>query len=41
MTKTWRVGGRHYSDTIFQNVYEKLNPKIQKLTKIIKRSYGI
>ena len=36
MTKTWCVGGRHMSNTINQNIYEKLNPKTKKLVKIIK-----
>ena len=36
MTKTLYVGGRHYSNTVNQNVYQKLNPKIKKLVKIIK-----
>ena len=31
MVKTFCVRGRHYSDTISQNLYEKLNPKTQKL----------
>ena len=36
MAKTWCVGGRHYSESINQNVYEKLHPKTEKLVKIIK-----
>ena len=36
MSKTWCVGGRHYSNTINQNVYEKINPKTKKLVKTIK-----
>ena len=36
MVKTWCVGGRHYSDTINQNIYKKLKPKIKKLVKLIK-----
>ena len=36
MTKTWCVGGRHYSNTINQNIYEKVNLKTKKLVKIIK-----
>ena len=35
MTKTWCVGGRHYCNTIKQNVYEKVNPRTKKLGKII------
>ena len=30
------VGGRHYSESISQNVYEKLNAKTKKLVKITK-----
>ena len=30
------LGGRQYSGTINQNVYEKVNPKIKRLVKIIK-----
>ena len=41
MVKTWCVGGRHYSDTINQNIYEKLNPKIKKVVKVIKRKCDI
>ena len=36
MVKTWCVCGRHYSDTINQNIYEKVNPRTKKLVKIIK-----
>ena len=36
MTKTWCVGGRHYSQTVNQNVYEKVNPKTEKLVKVKK-----
>ena len=35
-TKIWRVGGRHHTETMKQNVYENLNPKTQKLVKVIK-----
>ena len=35
MTKIWCVGGRHYSESNNENVYEKLNPKTKKL-KVIK-----
>ena len=36
MTKTWCVGGKHYSNTnnMFQS--EKVTPKTKKLVKIIK-----
>ena len=36
MTKTWCVGGRHYSNTKNITVYEKRNPKTKKLVTIIK-----
>ena len=36
MIKIWCVGGRHYSQTVNQNMYEKVKPKIKKLVKIIK-----
>ena len=41
MTKTWCVGGRHYSESIIQNVYEKVNPKTKKLVKVIKGECAI
>ena len=41
MTKTWCVGGKHYSESINQNVYEKLNPKNKKLAKVIKSTCNI
>ena len=34
MTKTWCVGGRHYSNTNNITEYEKRNPNIKKLVKI-------
>ena len=36
MTNTWCVGGRHCSNTINQNIYEKANPKTKKVKKNIK-----
>ena len=36
MTKTWYVGGKHYSNTNNITQYEKVNPKNKKLVKIIK-----
>ena len=36
MTKTWCVGGRHYSESINQNLYEKRNPKTNKIVENIK-----
>ena len=41
MTKTWCVGGRYYSESINQNVYEKVNPKTKKLVKNIKSTCNI
>ena len=41
MVKTWCVGGRDYSESINQNVFEFLNLKTQKLVKIIKRNCDI
>ena len=41
MTKTWCVGGKHYSESIIQNVYEKLNPKNKKLANFIKSTCSI
>ena len=36
MAKTWCVGGRNYSESINQNVYEKLNPKLKSSLKLSK-----
>ena len=36
MTKTWCVGGKHYSNTVNENIFEKVNPRTKKLVKIIK-----
>ena len=36
MVKTWCVGGRHYSHTVNQNVFENTNPKTKNLAKILK-----
>ena len=41
MTKTWCVGGKHYSDTNNITEYEKRNPKTKKLVKIIQRKCAI
>ena len=41
MTKTWCVGGRHYSDTVNENNFGKVNPKIKKLGKIFKGTCSI
>ena len=41
MTKTYCLGGPHYSNTVNESVYEKMNPRTKKLVKIIKRSCSI
>ena len=41
MTKTYCLGGRHYSDTINITQYEKINPRTKKLVKIIKGTCSI
>ena len=37
MTKTWCVGGKHYSNTNITQC-EKVNPRTKKLVEIIKGS---
>ena len=41
MTKTWCVGGRHFSNTNNITQSEKVNPRNKKLVKIIKGSCSI
>ena len=41
MTKTWCVGGRHYSKTNKITQYEKVNPKTKKLVKVVKGNCSI
>ena len=41
MTKTWCVGGRLYSDTVNEIIFEKVNPRTKKLVKIMKRKCNI
>ena len=41
MTKTWCVSGKHYSNTVNENIFEKINPKTKKLVKIIKGNFNI
>ena len=41
MTKTWCVGGRHYSNTNKIIEYETMNPRNKKLVKIIKGTCSI
>ena len=39
--KTYRLGGRHLSNTKNLIEYEKVNPRSKKLVKIIKRTCSI
>ena len=41
MSKTYCLGGRHMSNTNNIIVYEKVNPKTQKLVKIIEGTCSI
>ena len=41
MTKTYCLGGRHYSDTNNLSQYEKVHPKTKKLVKIMKGTCSI
>ena len=41
MTKTWCVGGCHYSNINKISEFEKRNPKTKKLVKIIKGKCSI
>ena len=41
MTKTWCLGGRHYSDTNNIIEHENRNPKTQKIVKIIEGKCSI
>ena len=41
MTRTYCLGGRHYSDTINITQYAKVNPKTKKLVEIIKGTCSI
>ena len=41
MTKTWCVGGKHFSNTVNENIIEKMNPRTKKLVKNIKGSCSI
>ena len=41
MTKTYCLGGRHYSDTNNIIQYEKVNPKTKKLVRIIKGTCSV
>ena len=39
--QSYCLGGRHYSQTLHQNVYEKVNPRTKELVKIIKTKCSI
>ena len=41
MTKTWCVGGKHYSNTNDKIEYDKVNPKTKKLAKVVKGTFSI
>ena len=41
MVKTWCVGGKHFSDTVNENIFEKVNPNTKKLGKIIKGTCSV
>ena len=41
MTKTYCLGGHHYSNTNNIVEYEKFNPRTKKLVKVIKGSCSI
>ena len=41
MTKTYCLGGRHYSNTNNITQYEKVNPRNKKLVKVIKGTCNI
>ena len=41
MTKTWSVGGKHYSNTNNIIQYEKVNPKTKKLFEVIKGKFAV
>ena len=41
MTKTWCVVGKHFSTTVNENIFEKVNARTKKLVKIIEGSCSI
>ena len=41
MTKTWCVGGKHFSNTVNEYIFEKMNPRTKKLVKVIKGTGNI
>ena len=38
---TYCLGGSQYSNTVNENIFEKVNPKTKKLVKIIKGTCSI
>ena len=41
MIKTWCVGGKHFSNAVKENIFEKVNPRTKKLNKFIKGKCSI
>ena len=41
MTKTWCVGGRHYSDKVNEIIFEKVNPRTKKLVRIVEEKCNV
>ena len=41
MDESYCIGGRHYSETINKIIYEKINPKTNKVVKIIRGECSI
>ena len=39
--RSYCLGGRHYSQTLNQNVFEKVNPRTKKFVKNIKGTCSI
>ena len=39
--ESYCLGGRHYSQTVDKNIFEKFNPRTKKLAKIIKGNCDI
>ena len=36
--QSYCLGGRHYSQTVIKNIFEKVNPRSKKLNKVINGS---
>ena len=41
MSKTWCVGGKHFSNTANENFFEKVNSRTKTLVKIFKGTCSI